>query len=75
MALTDRSQGVARGFLVANGLLLPFIALQMYWHGLIWIASLWAHPGATRSLAVVFRRAVVTTTDDRSLERAGDRAA
>lgn len=33
---------VARRFLTANGLLLPFIALQMYAHWLIWIAALWA---------------------------------
>lgn len=51
----------ARTFLIANGLLLPFIALQMYWHGLIWIAALWAvtFPGATWAIAVVFRRAQV----------------
>ena len=50
---------VVRLFLIANGLLLPFLALQMYFHGLIWIASLWAvtFPGATWSLAVLFRRA------------------
>jgi hypothetical protein len=47
-----------RLFLTANGLLLPFIALQMYWHWLIWIAALWAvtFPGAMWSLAVTFRR-------------------
>ena len=47
-----------RIFLVANGLLLPFIALQMYVHALIWIAALWAvtFPGATWSLAILFRR-------------------
>jgi hypothetical protein len=52
---------VVRTFLTANGLLLPFIALQMYWHGLIWIAALWAvtFPGSTWSLALVFRRAAV----------------
>jgi hypothetical protein len=50
---------VVRWFLTANGLLLPFIALQMYVHWLIWIAALWAvtFPGSTWSLAVVFRRA------------------
>ena len=50
---------VARFFLTANGLLLPFIALQMYVHWLIWIAALWAvtFPGATWSLAILFRRA------------------
>ena len=48
----------ARTFLTANGLLLPFLALQMYVHPLIWIASLWAitFPGATWSLALLFRR-------------------
>jgi hypothetical protein len=48
----------ARLFLTANGLLLPFIALQMYWHPLIWGAALWAvtFPAATWSLALIFRR-------------------
>jgi hypothetical protein len=50
---------VARWFLTANGLLLPFLALQMYFHPLIWFASLWAvtFPGSTWTLAVLFRRA------------------
>jgi hypothetical protein len=53
---------VARRFLIANGLLLPFIALQMYYHPLIWIAALWAvtFPGSTWSLAILFRRARTT---------------
>jgi len=53
---------VARWFLIANGLLLPFIALQMFWHWMIWIAALWAitFPGATWSLAVLFRRVATT---------------
>ena len=57
-----RVERVARAFLVANGLLIPFIALQMYVHGLIWIAALWAitFPGSTWSLAVLFRRARTT---------------
>ena len=52
-------QTVARRFLTANGLLLPFLALQMYVHPLIWIASLWAitFPGATWTLALLFRPA------------------
>jgi hypothetical protein len=52
---------VVRGFLIANGLLLPFIALQMYVHWLIWVAALWAvtFPGSTWSLAILFRRAAV----------------
>ena len=49
---------LVRVFLIANGLLLPFIALQMYLHWLIWIAALWAvsFPGATWSLAILFQR-------------------
>jgi hypothetical protein len=48
----------ARWFLLANGLIMPFIALQTFYHPLIWGASLWAVtlPGATISLAVLFRR-------------------
>ena len=48
----------ARWLLTANGLLLPFITLQMYAHWMIWIAALWAvtFPGATWALAIVFRR-------------------
>jgi hypothetical protein len=54
---------VARRFLIANGLLIPFIALQMYVHGLIWIAALWAvtFPGSTWLLAILFRRARTTS--------------
>jgi hypothetical protein len=53
---------VVRMFLLANGLLLPFIALQMYVHWLIWIAALWAitFPGSTWSLAILFRRTGTT---------------
>jgi hypothetical protein len=49
---------VIRLFLTANGLLLPFIALQMYVHWMIWIAALWAvtFPGSAWSLAVLFHR-------------------
>jgi len=48
----------ARRFLIANGLILPFIALQNYYHPMIWVASLWAitFPGSTISLAMLFRR-------------------
>ena len=48
-----------RWSLTANGLLLPFIALQMYVHALIWVAALWAitFPASTWALAVHFRRA------------------
>ena len=50
---------VAHFWLTANGLLLPFLALQMYFHPLIWIAALWAitFPASTWSLAILFRRA------------------
>ena len=54
-------EGTAKAFLIANGLVLPFIALQMYWHWMIWIAAAWAvtFPGATWAVAVVFRRVPV----------------
>ncbi len=49
---------VARWFLTANGLLLPFLLFQMYVHSLIWIAALWAvtFPASTWALAILFRR-------------------
>ena len=55
----------ARWFLLANGLLLPFIALQMYWHWMIWVASLWAitFPGSSWTLAIIFKRAPTPLTD------------
>ena len=48
-----------RFFLISNGLLIPFLALQIFYHPLIWPASLWAitFPGATISLARLFKRA------------------
>jgi hypothetical protein len=60
---------VVRRFLTANGLLLPFIALQMYVHGLIWIAALWAvtFPGSTWSLAILFRRATTAVASSKHL--------
>ncbi|MFH5834248.1 hypothetical protein [Halalkalibaculum sp. DA384] len=47
-----------RWFLTANGVLIPFLVFQMYYHPLIFIASLWAitFPGSTISLAILFRR-------------------
>jgi len=44
-----------RWFMIANGLLLPFLALQIYYHPLIWIAALWAitFPGVTISRGLV----------------------
>lgn len=56
-------QRIVRVCLTANGLLLPFIALQMYFHPLIWMAALWAvtFPGATWALTLVFRRVHTTT--------------
>jgi hypothetical protein len=54
----DGLRKLIRDLLVANGLLLPFIALQMYWHSLLWIASLWAvtFPASTIALALYFRK-------------------
>jgi hypothetical protein len=47
-----------RNFLIANGLLIPFLLLQIYYHPLIWPASLWAvtFPGSTISLFILFKR-------------------
>ena len=49
---------VVRRFMIANGLLIPFLALQIYLHPLIWIAALWGitFPGTSISLAVLFGR-------------------
>lgn len=60
---------VARLFLTANGLLLPFIALQMYVHSMIWIAALWAvtFPGGMWALAVLFRRADAAASGEGAL--------
>jgi len=57
---------VARFWLTANGLLLPFLALQMYFHPLIWIASLWAitFPVSTWSLTILFYRELMTEKGD-----------
>lgn len=51
-------EGTARRFLIANGLLLPFLVGQLYFNVLIWPAAAWAvtFPGATWALALVFRR-------------------
>ena len=45
-------------FMIANGAIVPFIALQTFYHPLIWVASLWGVmlPGSTIALAVLFRR-------------------
>jgi hypothetical protein len=47
-----------RWFMIANGVIVPFVALQTFYHPLIWVATLWAVtlPGSTISLAVLFRR-------------------
>jgi len=60
---------IVRWFLVANGLVLPFLLLQMYVHSLIWIAAIWAitFPGSTWALAVLFKR---MPTNDQALVRA-----
>lgn len=49
---------ITRRFLLANGFLIPFLALQNYYHPLIWGGSLWAitFPGSTISLALIFKR-------------------
>jgi len=61
---------IVRWFLVANGLVLPFLLLQMYVHSLIWIAAIWAitFPGSTWALAVLFKR--MPTNDQASVRAA-----
>jgi len=50
-------EGTARWFLLANGLLIPFLVGQIYFNVLLWPATAWAvtFPGATWSLAMLFR--------------------
>lgn len=58
-AFDNRGMGrAARVLLIGNGLLLPFIALQMFYHPLLYVAALWAilFPGATAVLAIMFQR-------------------
>jgi hypothetical protein len=47
-----------RWFFIANGFIAPFLAGQIFYHPLIWIASLWGVtlPGSAISLAVLFMR-------------------
>lgn len=56
---------LARGFLIATGVLIPFLLFQMFWHPLIWFASAWAitFPAATGALVGVFRRQAVATAE------------
>ncbi len=51
-------EGRVRAALIANGCLVPFLALQMYYPFLIWGGSLWAitFPASTGLLFVYFRR-------------------
>jgi len=56
-----RKKGLERWIriaLIANGCLIPFLALQMYWPPLIWGGAFWAitFPAATGLLAVHFGR-------------------
>jgi hypothetical protein len=76
MVFTGRGlERVVRSFLIANGLLLPFLVLQMYFHPLIWAASLWAitFPASTWALALVFRRAVTGSAVDTERSAGRDR--
>lgn len=55
---THGRERVARWFLIANGLLVPFLVGQLFLNVLIWPASAWAitFPGATWAIALCFRR-------------------
>ena len=52
------SERFIRWFMIANGLILPFLAFQTYLNFLIWPASLWAitFSGSTILLAIFFKR-------------------
>ncbi|MDO1558846.1 hypothetical protein Q0812_05330 [Brevundimonas sp. 2R-24] len=56
----DRPAALARALLIATGLLLPFITLQMFWPPLIWVAALWGitFPLAMLALAQWARQAI-----------------
>lgn len=58
-----RGAPAARVFLLLNGALLPFLALQMFFPGLIAFAALWsvAFPAAAICLAGVFRQRLHAT--------------
>jgi len=53
-----RFAGSARFALLANGLLVPFLALQMFWPALIWGGTLWGltFPTAMIFIALLMRR-------------------
>ena len=57
-----RAARTARVFMLLNGALLPFLAFQMFFPNLIYVAALWAvtFPCAAFALAVVFRRTLST---------------
>jgi hypothetical protein len=68
-AAVFRARGIERwirGALIANGCLIPFLSLQMYYPPLIWGGSLWGitFPTATWLLAIHFSRLPVDS--DRS---------
>jgi len=54
------SERLFRWFMIANGLILPFLAFQTYFPSLIWSASLCSimFPGSTILLAIFFKRKV-----------------
>jgi hypothetical protein len=51
-------RGAARFWLVANGLLAPFLIVQIFWPALIYVGALWliTFPAAMLALALHFRR-------------------
>lgn len=61
-----RAARVARWCLIATGMLLPFLALQMYFHWMIYPASLWAltFPASAALLALMFQRARLAPEPD-----------
>ncbi len=57
-ALAEPDARAARYAMIANGLIAPFLAFQMYWPSLIWGGALWAitFPVAMIALARLMAR-------------------
>lgn len=62
---TRGQERIVRLFFIANGLLLPFIALQNYCHPLIWIAAAWAvtFPGGALAVAILLKSRMTSSTN------------
>ena len=57
-----------RWFFIANGLIVPFLAAQIFYRPLIWPASVWGItlPGSAIAVAVLFRRRQREAQEDKT---------